>query len=311
MQLGMKTKSACLGLLMLLMTSGLLAAEIFPAGVKRVVFLGDSITYDGHYVTDIVAYQRWHQPQHEIEFINLGLPSENTCGLTEPGHAGGKFPRPDLHERLRRALAKTRPDLVIACYGMNDGIYLPFDAGRFAAFTNGMIGFHQAVEKSGAKIIHVTPPVFDEVKGGHPGYAKVLDIYSRWLLDQRTNGWQVVDLHFPMQQKLADERAKNPAFAFAKDGVHPNEAGHWLMAKEILKGLGATGLTGMESPVGMFQDAAKGNRILTLLNQKLSVMKDAWLTEIGHKRPMPAGLPMAEATRRAEELEKQIANLTN
>ena len=114
-----------------------------------------------------------------------------------------------------------------------------------------------------------------------------------------------------MQQKLADERAKNPAFAFAKDGVHPNEAGHWLMAKEILKGLGATGLTGMESPVGMFQDAAKGNRILTLLNQKLSVMKDAWLTEIGHKRPMPAGLPMAEATRRAEELEKQIANLTN
>ena len=307
----MKTQPLCLGLMILLTFSSSLIAEIFPAGVKRVVFLGDSITYDGHYVADIVAYQRLHQPQREMEFINLGLPSENTSGLSEPGHAGGKFPRPDLHERLGRMLAKTRPDLVIACYGMNDGIYLPLDAGRFAAFTNGIIRLHQAVENSGAKIIHVTPPVFDEVPGGHPGYANVLDVYSRWLLDQLTNGWRVIDLHFPMQQTLAAERAKRPAFAFAKDGIHPDEAGHWLMAKEILKGLGATDLAGMESPVGLFQDAATGQRILPLLNQKLSVMKDAWLTEIGHKRPMPAGLPMAEATKRAGELEKQITNLIN
>ena len=50
--------------------------------------------------------------------------------MSEEGHAGGKFPRPDLHERLDRALPKTKPDLVFACYGMNDGIYLPLDEAR-------------------------------------------------------------------------------------------------------------------------------------------------------------------------------------
>ena len=36
-----------------------------------------------------------------------------------------KIPRPDLHERLERVLTQTKPDLVFARYGMNDGIYLP------------------------------------------------------------------------------------------------------------------------------------------------------------------------------------------
>ena len=65
-------------------------------------------------------------PERQIEFINAGLPTETVSGLSEEGHAGGSFPRPDLHERLERVLPATRPDVVIACYGMNDGIYLPY-----------------------------------------------------------------------------------------------------------------------------------------------------------------------------------------
>ena len=96
------------------------------AGAGRVLFLGDSITYSGQYVELIEAYFVTRFPKRQIEFLNLGLPSETVSGLSEPGHAGGAFPRPDLHERLARVLEKTKPDVVIACYGMNDGIYLPF-----------------------------------------------------------------------------------------------------------------------------------------------------------------------------------------
>lgn len=166
--------------------------RLFAPEVRRVVFLGDSITYVGHYVSDIIAYQRSREPQRPIEFINVGLSSETVSGLSEPGHAGGRFPRPDLHERLARVLAQTKPDLVIACYGMNDGIYLPLGESRFQAFTNGMTRFHNAVEKFGARIIHITPPVFDEMKGGHAGYAAVLDHYSAWLVTQQTKGWRVM-----------------------------------------------------------------------------------------------------------------------
>ena len=55
--------------------------------------------------------------------INLGLPGETVTGLSEPGHP---FPRPNVHERFGRVLAGGKPDLVFACYGMNDGIYYPF-----------------------------------------------------------------------------------------------------------------------------------------------------------------------------------------
>src|SRR5690348_6368949 len=131
--------------------------------VHRIVFLGDSITYAGHYVEDIEAYYVTCFPDHHFEFLNLGLPSETVSGLSEPGHAGGKFPRPDLHWRLNRVLEKARPDLVFACYGMNDGIYLPFSDERFQKFKDGMEWLHEQVVAPGAKLIHVTPPTFDGV----------------------------------------------------------------------------------------------------------------------------------------------------
>src|SRR5580698_7681201 len=66
----------------------------------RVVFVGDSITYYGGYVDDIEAYVLIHNPNSDITFLNLGQSSETVSGLSEPGHAGGKFTRPDLHTRL-------------------------------------------------------------------------------------------------------------------------------------------------------------------------------------------------------------------
>src|SRR6185295_7780494 len=62
----------------------------------RIVFLGDSITYSGQCIELIEAYCVTRFPEQRTEFINLGLPSETVSGLSEDGHAGGKFPRPDL-----------------------------------------------------------------------------------------------------------------------------------------------------------------------------------------------------------------------
>src|SRR5829696_7424033 len=73
-------------------------------GAKRVLVLGDSITHGGQYVEYIEAYFVTRFPDRHLEFINVGLPSETVSGLSEPGHAGGQFPRPDLHERLGRVL---------------------------------------------------------------------------------------------------------------------------------------------------------------------------------------------------------------
>src|SRR6476660_7128146 len=101
-------------LLILFVASGVgLPAEKTDAlfklqGVHRIVFLGDSITYSGQYNEFVEAYYTTRFPTQHIEFLNLGLPSETVSGLSEDGHAGGKFPRPELRERIDRVLEKTK-----------------------------------------------------------------------------------------------------------------------------------------------------------------------------------------------------------
>lgn len=278
--------------------------------VHRIVFLGDSITYSGQYVEFIEGYFASRFPERGVEFLNLGLPSETVSGLSEDGHAGGQFPRPDLRERLARVLAKARPDLVVACYGMNDGIYLPFNEERFKSFKDGILRLREQVAAAGARILHVTPPTFDEVKGGHPGYANTLDRYSDWLLGQRASGWDVVDLHGPMNRYLAEHRHRDPNFFLASDGVHVNHTGHWIIAKQILLYLGANDVANAEDAEAMLAVQPCGKEILKLVQEKQRLTKDAWLTDTGHKRPgMKQGSTLAEAQAQAAELDKQIHTL--
>ena len=294
-------------------------------GVKRVIFLGDSITYSGAYVDTLEAAFRIENPGRAVEFINIGLPSETISGLSEPGHAGGNFPRPTVHERLDRVLAKAKPDLIVACYGMNCGMYYPFSDERFAKYREGIELLRKKAAAVRAKVIHLTPPVFDpvpikarllpaglpEYKQPFEGYNTVLDRYSEWLLGQRSQGWMVFDTHFPMAKHLAAERERDPAYKLAGDGVHINATGHWLIAREVLRQFDAP-----EDKLAEAKDGAgfiasihpRGAELLKLIAQRQSVMKDAWLTECGHLRPgMKKGGPVADAQAKWTELEQKIA----
>jgi lysophospholipase L1-like esterase len=300
------------------------AAQFLQA--RRIVFLGDSITYGGEYVESIETYLRTRFPESRVQFINLGLPSETVSGLSEPGHAGGAFPRPDLHERLDRMLEKAKPDLIVACYGMNDGIYYPLSEDRFGKFQEGIRRLRERAATAGARVIHVTPPTFDplplkgrtlpvslpEYRSPYEGYNEVLDRYSEWLISQRAQGWEVVDAHGPMNRFLAERRRSDPNFVLARDGVHANAQGHWLIAREILRYLGAPDeIFSSDSPEVLVNSCPGGAEVLKLVQQRQRLLKDAWLTHVGHSRPgMNKGKPLPEAERDAEELESKIRALT-
>ena len=272
-------------------------------GAKRIVFLGDSITHGGAWVADLAAWMEREGLTAEV--INMALPSETVSGLSEDGHAGGKFPRPDVAERIDRVLRVGRPDVVVACYGMNCGIYQPLDDARFTAFKQGMTKLHDTVTKAGATIIHVTPPVYDK-RPEAPGpardadYDAVLEAFSQWLLSKRADGWLVVDVHGPMKDLIAAARAKNPAVVFAPDAVHHNDAGQWLICRAFLAGIGATQAAAAETPAALatFLPEAKARMI---------VLRDAYLAAAGHLRPgMPAGLAIGEAEAKARALTESI-----
>jgi lysophospholipase L1-like esterase len=265
---------------------------------KRVVFLGDSITQSGGYVAFTTYYLEKQYPKKDFDIIGLGLASETLSGLSEDGHAGGKFPRPCLFERLGRLLDKARPEVVVACYGMNDGIYLPLDKGRFAAFQKGVTKLIEQCKKAGAKrIFLVTPPVYDfSPKKGEFNYDAVLTGYARWEAGLKAPGVTVIDLHTAMR-KARDARIA----AFSGDRVHPGEDGHLLMAKTILTALGAR--VPDEAPATI-----KADPLFKLVERKCALRSGAWMRHIGYTRekavkPEPLGTAEADAAKLQEKID--------
>lgn len=283
--------------------------EKYPLGAaQRILFLGNSITYAGGYVSLFEYFYRKEYPDSDAEIINLGLPSETVSGLSEPNHADGAFPRPWLFDRLTEALEKVSPDVAFACYGMNDGISLPFDETRFEAFKTGVIRLRNELEQAGVKrIVFLTPPTHDHPVHALKGYNLVLDRYAEWLLEQRDlQGWEVIDFHFPMNRYLTERRQTHPDYRLAKDGVHPGMEGHQLMAKELIahfqQDIG--GALIMEA-VGNNSTGAYG-----LIAKRQSLMKDAWLTDVGHDRPgMKQGMPMKQARKVYRRMARKIRQM--
>lgn len=280
-----------------------------PVDSKRIVFLGNSITYAGQYISYVETYFRLKHPKQALEWINVGLPSETVSGLSEDNHAGGAFPRPDLHERLDRVFDQLKPDLVFVNYGMNDGIYLPLDEERFQKYKDGIEWLDAKITEIDAWPIFLTPPVYDPNKGA--AYANVLDNYSDWLLSKKfTDDWKVIDIHWPIRKYLEDQRGLDSTFYLAKDGVHPGEVGHWLMAKEILISLGESEVekyTDIHEAISSFTN---GEAVLSLISKRQALLRDAWLTATRHLRPgLKEGLPLDEAQQMANKIEEDIKKL--
>ncbi len=293
---------------------GSLAAAPFADGTRTVLFLGNSITYAGMYIADLETWFVINRPDCRYRWINAGLPSETASGLSEDGHAGGEFPRPDVHTRVDRVMEAVRPDVVFVCYGMNDGIYLPLDEERFAAYRDGMVRLDSVLRAYGpAEVIYLTPPVHDDALLGLDGYNIVLDVYSDWLLSQTSvAGWRVIDLHYPMKEYLIARRRQDPDFRLARDGVHPQEEGHWLMAREILGELGQEAAFGKGDLMSALPACGYKEEIYRLVTERQAVMKDAWLTHTGHDRPrMKTGVPLDEAERFYAETEAALDLLLN
>jgi lysophospholipase L1-like esterase len=220
--------------------------------------------------------------------------------LSEEGHAGGKFPRPDLAERLDRVLALTKPDLVFACYGINCGIYQPLDEERFERYRQGMERLKARLEKGNAKLIVITPPYYDDQRSPKPfSYNAVLDRYSEWLIEQRSKGWLIVDLHGPMTREVQRRRQADLEFTFQRDGVHPSDAGHWFIAQQVIRWLGDASAAEAKSPEEWLQASELPAELLPLVKQRMSVLRDAYVAAAGHKRPgVATGLPVSEERRK-------------
>ena len=282
-------------------------------GIHRIVFIGDSITQAGDYVTDVECWLLSQGCYKEV--LNIGLSSETATALTEgekaPHLANYRFARPFVGDRLSRSLALAKPELLFVCYGMNDASDLPEGPEGLRRFTEAVTSLRETALRAGAKrVVLLTPPIHDSRKFIDPAqdpHERNLVAFSGWLLSMRAKGWEVVDIHGPMRRALDAARKTNPSFRFQPDGIHPDLAGHWLMAREILSQLFGAELGGVSSSTELFK--TNGSQIRELVQSRQKILFSSLMAQIGHARPGVPGGPGSRPGHTAEDAQARAGEI--
>ena len=282
----------------------------------RVLFLGDSITAAAQYVNDIetaVLLQANREPVPRI--ISLGLGSETASGLSEKSHP---FPRPTVHERLDRVLATVQPDVVVACYGMNDGIYQPYSKERIAAYQEGVLLLITKAHMAGARVILLTPPPYAgktsdagespeaveyDYRVPFPAYDAVLAKYAEWIMTlDEMDGVETIDIRTPMLVAIAE--------SYGEDPIHPNPHGHRVMATAVLAEWNEIIPKHAAVDLKTLTKSKQWDELHRLVTRRRNVYDRKLLWEIGHKRPgdAPKGT-LDEAATEAARIGGQIEKL--
>ncbi len=278
---------------------------------KRILILGDSITQNGKYVSFLSYFLQKQNPELRYDIISIGLGSETASGNSEADHP---FPRPCIHSRLDDALAEIKPDIVIACYGMNDGIYHPLSAERFFDYQDGIESLVKKIQAANAETVLLTPPLFDPdakktlaepgateygYKIPYSNYNDVLRTYGKWILVSNLSAIGKIDLNTPMLEYNRARRIDDPDFHLAKDGVHPGDLGHLLMAKTILAEAGIH----LDNDLASVLEAATADPLFAAIEKRRKIRSKGWLDYIGYDRGKVV------KTDSIEEIEVEVAKL--
>ncbi|WP_169976711.1 SGNH/GDSL hydrolase family protein [Tautonia rosea] len=267
------------------------SSSCIPSDGNRVVVIGDSITQAGDYVVYVEAYLLTRFPDRQITVINHGLSSETAAGTSEPDHP---FPRPWIHDRFDRDVTKWNPDRVVACYGMNDGIYHPFAPERFEAYQRGiLLLIDRTRTDTTARIDLLTPPPYDPYRRqvGDPdarefgyrfpvvNYDEVLARYAAWLRSLADENQLVGDANSALTEHVEARRVDRVSYSIMPDGIHPNPTGHWLIAQTLLKAWNAPATV-----AEVFLDASTLN---TSSNQIQQIERSEGIVAFHWKSPLP------------------------
>lgn len=207
----------------------------------RVIFVGNSITEAGAYVSYIYLYYMTHFPGKKLVILNGGIGGDKAS---------------DIYRRLDYDILAKKPNVLVLTFGMNDTGYFEFnnaDAGktaaeRIAASRSSYQQIEQRLLKlPGIQKIMMSSPPYDETakfKGNYfPGKSKaMLEIIKFQEEAARKNNWPFTDLFRPMTALNQQLQQKDSTFTIiGSDRIHPGNAGHLVMASLFLKSQGLNG----------------------------------------------------------------------
>jgi lysophospholipase L1-like esterase len=265
-------------------------AQSVPAALAlhegdRVAFYGDSITAQRLFTRFVEDFVLTRAPQMHVQFVNAGVPGDTVNG----GYTG------DRARRLKRDLFPQDPTVVTIMLGMNDGYYMPFDPKYLGIFEDGYRGLVKEIQtqKPATRITLISTTPYDEVTHGTE-FARYSESVSHNADFARefasTSHFPFADFQRVVSDLLVTGHTKNASLAalLVPDRIHPAEATHWVMAAELARAWGFSGLvSSVHLDAGKAQTVAAENAQVTDLG-----VKDGALQWTAAEGSLPLPLPL-------------------
>jgi lysophospholipase L1-like esterase len=210
-----------------------------PAGLllkkgDRLAICGDSITEQKLYSRIVEDYVRCCLPELKVSVRQFGWGGERAS---------------DFLKRMTNDCLRFEPTVATTSYGMNDHEYRPYEDSIGAAYRSNMTAVLEIFKAHGVRVVVGSPSCV----GNRNWWAKgaTTETCNENLCQLRNIGIEVAsqeganfaDVFWPMlNAAFAAPQKYGPGYAISgPDGIHPNWAGHAIMAYAFLKGLGVSG----------------------------------------------------------------------
>jgi lysophospholipase L1-like esterase len=202
----------------------------------RLAIIGDSITEQKMYSRIIETYLTVCVPDLKITARQFGWSGETAEGF--------------LH-RMTNDCLRFQPTVATLCYGMNDHRYGAFDPAVGEWYRQNYSAVAHSLKSAGARVVLGSPGCVGRVPRWAPNTNVPVEELNLNLCQLRNldiaiatqEQTRFADVFWPMFTSGFAAREKYGAdYAIAgKDGVHPDWAGHLVMAYAFLKALGLDG----------------------------------------------------------------------
>lgn len=255
----------------------------------RLAIIGDSITEQRMYSRIIETYLTVCAPELKIGVRQFGWSGETAEGF--------------LH-RMTNDCLRFKPTVATLCYGMNDHRYRAYTETNGQWYRENYEAVAHSLKDHGARVVLGSPGSIGQIpRWSTDSHATVEDLNDN-LCKLRNIDIQIAakeqtrfaDVFWPMlvagyeaKQKFGADFAIN-----GKDGVHPDWAGHLLMARAFLKAMGLNG------DLGTFTVDLGANTANVTAGHKLQAYTNDTLTITSTRYPFCAtGAPDKDNSLRA------------
>lgn len=248
----------------------------------RLAICGDSITEQKMYSRLIEDYLTACMPQLEISVRQFGWGGERADGFLK---------------RMTNDCLRFKPTVATTCYGMNDHEYRPYEPGIGDAYRKYSTAIVESFKANGVRVVVGSPSCVGNRSWWQQGATTEalnlnlcqlrnigLEIAAAEQVEFADVFWPMLQASFAAQQQFGEQYAMS-----GKDGVHPDWAGHTIMAYAFLKALGVKG------DIATFAADLKAGQLRVSDGHRLLSAKKGAFSIRSSRYPFCPGAPMGLA----------------